>query len=124
LAPAASDSEGHDVAKWLVARGFAAIVLKYRTVQIEGQDAAQLGRSAGARFGAQLRNLAQIDEDGKYGIAYGIQAVDRPWSFEPGHDAPRESAISFSRTNREPESRSRKISYTLQSVLRPAPEDV
>ena len=69
------DSEGHDVAKWLVARGFAAIVLKYRTVQIEGQDAAQLRQSAGARFGAQLRNLAQIDEDGKYGIADGIQAV-------------------------------------------------
>ena len=69
------DSEGHDVAKWLVARGFAAIVLKYRTVQIEGQDAAQLSQSAGARFGAQLRNLPLIDEDGKYGIADGIQAV-------------------------------------------------
>lgn len=69
------DSEGHDVAKWLVARGFAAIVLKYRTVQIEGQDSAQLRQSAGARFGAQLRNLALIDEDGKYGIADGIQAV-------------------------------------------------
>ncbi len=69
------DSEGHDVAKWLVARGFAAIVLKYRTVQIEGQDAAQLRQSSGARFRAQLGNLALIDEDGKYGIADGIQAV-------------------------------------------------
>jgi acetyl esterase/lipase len=69
------DSEGHDVAKWLVARGFAAIVLKYRTVQIEGQDAAQLNQSAGRRFKAQLGNLALIDEDGKYGIADGIQAV-------------------------------------------------
>jgi acetyl esterase/lipase len=69
------DSEGHDVAKWLVARGVTAIVLKYRTVQIEGQDAAQLRQSAGARFGAQLRNLPLIDEDGKYGIADGIQAV-------------------------------------------------
>jgi len=69
------DSEGHDVAKWLVARGFAAFVLKYRTVQLEGQDAAQIGQSAGARFGAQLRDLALIDEDGKYGIADGIQAV-------------------------------------------------
>jgi len=69
------DSEGHDVAKWLVARGFAAIVLKYRTVQLDGQDEAQLNQSAGARFGAQLRNLALIDEDGKYGIADGIQAV-------------------------------------------------
>ena len=69
------DSEGHDVAKWLAARGVTAIVLKYRTVQIEGQDAAQLRQSAGARFGAQLRNLPLIDEDGKYGIADGIQAV-------------------------------------------------
>jgi len=51
------------------------MVLKYRTVQIEGQDAGQLGPAAGARFGAQLRNLPQIDEDGKYGIADGIQAV-------------------------------------------------
>ena len=69
------DSEGHDVAKWLVARGVTAIVLEYRTVQIEGQDAAQLRRSAGARFAAQLRNLPLIDEDGKPGIADGIQAV-------------------------------------------------
>jgi acetyl esterase/lipase len=69
------DSEGHDVAKWLVARGVTAIVLKYRTVQIEGQDAAQLRQSAGARFGAQLRNLPLIDEDGKPGVADGIQAV-------------------------------------------------
>ena len=69
------DSEGHDVAKWLVERGFVAIVLKYRTVQLEGQDAAQLNQSAGARFGAQLRNLDSIAEDGKYGIADGIQAV-------------------------------------------------
>ena len=69
------DSEGHDVAKWLVARGFAAIVLKYRTVQLEGQDAAQLNQSSGARFRAQLSNLPLIDEDGKPGIADGIQAV-------------------------------------------------
>lgn len=56
------DSEGHDVAKRLAARGSAAMVLKYRTVQIEGRDAAQLNQSASARFGAQLRNLALIDE--------------------------------------------------------------
>jgi acetyl esterase/lipase len=69
------NSEGHDVAKWLVARGIAAFVLKYRTVQLEGQDEAQLNQSGGARFGAQLRNHALIAEDGKYGIADGIQAV-------------------------------------------------
>jgi len=56
--------EGHDVAKWLVARGFAAIVLKYRTKQIEGKDATQLGQSARAAFMAQLNNHALIAEDG------------------------------------------------------------
>lgn len=69
------NSEGHDVAKWLVARGIAAFVLKYRTVQLEGQNEAQLNQSGGARFGAQLRDHALIAEDGKYGIADGIQAV-------------------------------------------------
>ena len=68
-------SEGHDVAEWLVARGFAAIVLKYRTKQIEGKDAADLGQSARAAFMAQLNNHALIAEDGKYGVADGIQAV-------------------------------------------------
>lgn len=69
------DSEGHDVAKWLVTHGIAAMVLKYRTVQIQGQDAAQLRQSAGARFGAQLRNIPLIEEDAKPGIADGTQAV-------------------------------------------------
>lgn len=69
------NSEGHDVAKWLVARGFAAIVLKYRTKQIEGKDATKLGQSARAAFMAQLNNHALIAEDGKYGVADGIQAV-------------------------------------------------
>jgi len=69
------DSEGHDVARWLVARGITGIVLKYRTVQLEGQDPAQLGQAAGARFRAQLANYSLIDEDGQYGIADGIQAV-------------------------------------------------
>lgn len=68
-------AEGYDVAKWLVARGIAAFVLKYRTAQIEGQTETQLNQSGGARFGAQLRNHALIAEDGKYGIADGIQAI-------------------------------------------------
>jgi dienelactone hydrolase len=69
------NSEAHDVAKWLVARGFVAIVLKYRTKQVEGKDAAQLGESTRAAFMAQLNDHALIAEDGKYGIADGIQAV-------------------------------------------------
>jgi len=69
------NGEGHDVAKWLVARGFAAIVLKYRTKQIEGKDAAHLGHSDCSAFMAQLNNHALIAEEGKYGVADGIQAV-------------------------------------------------
>jgi acetyl esterase/lipase len=67
--------ESDAVAKWLVARGVAALVLKYRTVQIKGQSEEQLNQSGRARFGAQLRDHALIAEDGKYGIADGIQAV-------------------------------------------------
>jgi acetyl esterase/lipase len=68
-------TESNDVANWLVARGIAAFVLKYRTVQLEGQNEAQLNQSGGARFGAQLSDHALIAEDGKYGIADGIQAI-------------------------------------------------
>jgi acetyl esterase/lipase len=68
-------TESHDTAKWLVERGIAAFVLKYRTAQIEGQNEAQLNESGGARFGAQLRNHVLIAEDGKYGVADGIQAI-------------------------------------------------
>jgi acetyl esterase/lipase len=69
------ESEGHDVAKWLVARGITGIVLKYRTVQLEGDSPQELEQSAGARFRAQLGNYALIDEDAQYGIADGIQAM-------------------------------------------------
>lgn len=69
------NSEGYDVAKWLAARGFAAVVLKYRTKQLQGSSAAELGQSARAAFGAQLRNYALIAEDGQWGVADGIQAV-------------------------------------------------
>jgi acetyl esterase/lipase len=68
-------TDTHEVAEWLVARGLAAFVLKYRTVQLEGQNEAQLNQSGGARFGAQLNNHALIAEDGRYGIADGIQAI-------------------------------------------------
>ena len=40
------NSEGHDVAKWLAARGIAGIVLKYRLFQVEGQDSAQVTQAA------------------------------------------------------------------------------
>ncbi|MGA8312531.1 MAG: dienelactone hydrolase family protein [Terriglobales bacterium] len=68
-------TDTHEVAEWLAARGLAAFVLKYRAVQLEGQNEAQLNQSGGARFGAQLNNHALIAEDGRYGIADGIQAI-------------------------------------------------
>jgi acetyl esterase/lipase len=64
-----------DVAEWLAARGIAAFDLKYRTAQLEGENEAQLGQAGRTRFGAQLANHALIAEDGKYGIADGIQAI-------------------------------------------------
>lgn len=69
------NSEGHDVAKWLAARGIAAFVLKYRTFQVQGQDAAQLGQSAFTALGEVMRNHSLGDEYSKYGIADGMQAV-------------------------------------------------
>ena len=68
-------TDTHKVAEWLAARGLAAFALKYRTVQLEGQSEAQLNQSGGARFGDQLNNHALIAEDGKYGLADGIQAI-------------------------------------------------
>ncbi len=69
------DSEGHDVAKWLAARGIAGIVLKYRLFQVEGQDPAQVTQSATAALGAVMRDRSLVGEYGKYGIADGIQAI-------------------------------------------------
>ena len=56
----AIDIEGRDVARWLQAKGIAAFVLKYRTVE-KRQDGIP-------------RDL-NPDEAGKYGIADGIQAI-------------------------------------------------
>ena len=69
------DSEGHDVAKWLAARGIAGIVLKYRLFQVEGQDPAQVTQAATAALGAMTRNRTLIDDYAKYGTADGVEAV-------------------------------------------------
>ncbi|MFY9853100.1 MAG: alpha/beta hydrolase [Terracidiphilus sp.] len=68
-------TDTYKVAEWLAARGIAGFVLKYRTAQLVGQNEAQLNQSGSARFGAQLANHALIAEDGKYGIADGIQSI-------------------------------------------------
>ena len=56
----AIDLEANEVARWLLARGIAAFVLKYRIVEKKGD-----GIPAGLN----------MDEAGQYGIADGIQAV-------------------------------------------------
>src|SRR2546425_3883520 len=68
-------TDTHEIAEWLAARGIAGFVLKYRTAPLEGENEAQLNQSGGARFRAQLNNHSLIAEDGKYGIADGIQAI-------------------------------------------------
>jgi acetyl esterase/lipase len=68
-------TDTHEIAEWLAARGIAGFVLKYRTAPLQGETDAQLGQAGGARFGAQLANHALILEDGKPGIADGIQAI-------------------------------------------------
>lgn len=69
------DSEGHDVAKWLAARGIAGIVLKYRLFEVEGQEPAQVLQAATAALGRVQSNRSLIDDYSRYGIADGIQAV-------------------------------------------------
>src|SRR5881392_2061857 len=69
------DSEGHNVAKWLVARGIAAIVLKYRLFQVEGQDPTQAVQSATVALSGLMRDRSMINSYSKYAIADGIQAV-------------------------------------------------
>jgi acetyl esterase/lipase len=68
-------TDTHEIAEWLAARGIAGFVLKYRTAPLQGATDAQLGQAGGARFGAQLKDHALILEDGKPGIADGIQAI-------------------------------------------------
>ncbi len=83
------NSEGHDVAKWLVDRGIAAIVLKYRLFQVDGQDPNQVLKSANTALGGVTRDRSLIDSYSKYGIADGVQAIKvvrahaTEWSISP-----------------------------------------
>src|SRR5689334_5475462 len=69
------DSEGHDMAKWLAARGIAAFVLKYRLWPVEGQEPAQVAQSASAALATLTRDRSLIDRYSQHGIADGIQAI-------------------------------------------------
>ena len=78
------DSEGHDVARWLVERGIAAFVLKYRVIETPESD---------AEMWAQLREVLSrpldFSDDARLGIADGLQAMKlareraREWGVSP-----------------------------------------
>lgn len=91
-------TDTHEIAEWLAARGIAGLVLKYRTTPLQGENDAQLAQAGSARFGAQLNNHALIAEDGKYGIADGIQAIKvlREHSAELGVSPDRIVFMGFS----------------------------
>lgn len=88
----AIDVEGKVAAQWLVERGIAAIVLKYRTVQ---QPTA--GRAPSGAGGTPVR-AGGMDEAGKFGIADGIQAlkVVRAHAAEWGISPDRVGFLGFS----------------------------
>jgi dienelactone hydrolase len=65
------DSEGHEVARWLVKRGIAAFVLKYRVIETPENDA-EMWTELRQLLGGSLRNF---DEDARLGIADGLQAM-------------------------------------------------
>ncbi len=102
----AIDVEGKVVAQWLVERGIAAFVLKYRTTpQLGGGTTSGPGAAppGGGRSGAPGRGGAPgggggMDEAGKYGIADGIQAVKvvRQHAAEWGVSPDRVGFVGFS----------------------------
>jgi acetyl esterase/lipase len=90
------DNEGYAVARWLVARGIAGLVLKYRVTETPADQVggrAPGGRATTAAPGAPAirggSGGGNMDENGKAGIADGIQAIKvarqhaREWGIAP-----------------------------------------
>jgi acetyl esterase/lipase len=68
------DTEGTQVAEWFAAHGVTAFVLKYRVVETAAEDA--LMWPAFAATMADTKTLfATLEEDGKFAVADGIQAL-------------------------------------------------
>jgi len=97
------DSEGHDVARWLAARGIAAFVLKYRLAVTPDDDGqfqlkmAELMRPAMTPGGDHHVNL-DFDAIAKPGIADGLQAIRlvREHAAEWGVDPAKVGFLGFS----------------------------
>ncbi len=69
------DAEGSDVARWLVERGIAAFVLKYRLIETPSSDALMWTQFMARMAAAKVSSTASFVDDAKLGIADGIQAV-------------------------------------------------
>lgn len=82
------ESEGHEVARWLVQRGIVAFVLKYRLIETASSDALMWTQFM-ARMTAAKVSTAGFVDDAKLGIADGIQAVKvvraraKEWNISP-----------------------------------------
>jgi acetyl esterase/lipase len=83
------DSEGNDVARWLVDRGIAAFVLKYRLIATPSSDALMWTQFMTRMAAAKMSSTAAFADDAKLGIADGIQAVKvvraraKEWNIAP-----------------------------------------
>jgi acetyl esterase/lipase len=91
------DAEGNDVAQWLTAHGIAAFVLKYRVVATPVDDGA-MWREVLMLMSSTAALMSSIDEDGKPGVADGVQAVKvvREHAKEWGIAANRVGFVGFS----------------------------
>lgn len=87
------ESEGHEVARWLVDRGVAAFVLKYRVIETSQNDA-EMWAELREVLGKQL----SFDADAQFGIADALQAVKlvRQRAKEWGLSADRIGFMGFS----------------------------
>jgi acetyl esterase/lipase len=68
------DSEGTLVAEWLAAHGVNAFVLKYRVVETAADDAT-MWKNLGTEMANVQAAIASLEDDGKLGVADGIQAL-------------------------------------------------
>lgn len=81
-------SEGHDVARWLAARGIAAFVLKYRLVPTPADDAEFRKEMTQWLMGLSDRP-ADLDSDALLGISDGLEALKlvrsraKDWGLAP-----------------------------------------
>lgn len=82
------DSEGHDVARWLAARGIAAFVLKYRVVPTPENDE-EFVKTFMQEMSTWTTKPPRLDEDAELGVADGLAALKlvreraREWGLEP-----------------------------------------